>query len=113
MLPKENRLSNKIDFEKVKRMGNKASGKSLMILTLSRGDDKVSRFGIVVSKHVSKRAVDRNRVKRLLRESIMSVISKVSSGYDVVIIARQNIMSLDFSEVNNDLNNVFQKARII
>ena len=113
MLPKENRLSNKTDFDKVKEKGNKASGKSIMILALNREDNKVARFGIVVSKHVSRRAVDRNRIKRLIRESIMSVMNKVSNGYDVVIIARQNIINWDFNEVNNDLINVFQKARII
>jgi len=113
MLPKENRLNMTTDIEEVKSKGKKVSGKSLMILVLEKGDKKDSRFGIIVSKNVSKKAVYRNRAKRIIRESINSVLSKVKVGYNVVVIARSNIVGLDFNEVNNDLKNVFSKARII
>jgi ribonuclease P protein component len=113
MLPKVNRLSKNIEFDKVKSKGSKVTGKSLMVLVVDRKDADPARFGIVVSKNVSKKAVYRNRVKRLIRESLKSVLIKVKVGCNIVIIARSNIVGLGFSEVNNDLEHVFRKARLI
>jgi len=51
-----------------------------------------SRFGLIVSKKVHKRAVKRNRVKRLLRESVRLLLPKVKPGFDAVFLTKKKIL---------------------
>lgn len=48
----------------------------------------VSRFGFVVSKNIDKRATARNRIKRVLRERVRTLLPNLPTGKDVIIIAR-------------------------
>jgi ribonuclease P protein component len=56
-----------------------------------------SRLGIVVSKKTCKRAVDRNAVKRIVKECFASLILKkiIRNNCDIVVIAKRNILELD------------------
>ncbi|NPA51967.1 MAG: ribonuclease P protein component [Aquificae bacterium] len=71
------------------------------------------RFAFIASKKFSKRAVDRNRAKRLLRELVRKYFGYLSNkGFDIIFIARkpllnrklQNLES-EFLEFLKDLNN--------
>ncbi|BCX14452.1 MAG: hypothetical protein KatS3mg088_135 [Patescibacteria group bacterium] len=107
MLPRENRIVKKEDFEKIKREGSSVKNPFFLTLFLQRGDGKPSRFGFIVSSKISKRAVDRNRVKRLLRIAIGNLISDIREDYDIIFIARKNVLLLDkeifFSKVAESL----------
>lgn len=48
----------------------------------------LSRFGIVVSKKIDKRAVARNRIKRLIYSSLQELYNNIKPGYDMLFIAR-------------------------
>lgn len=50
----------------------------------------ISRFAFVVGTKISKHAVDRNRIKRLLREAICHLLPTIQSGFDCIFIARKN-----------------------
>lgn len=54
----------------------------------------IGRLGLVVSRKVSARAVERNRIKRLIRESYRTCAADLS-GLDVVVLARQAATRLD------------------
>jgi ribonuclease P protein component len=93
MLPRENRLVTKEDFNLVKEKGTLLRTPFFLIIYFFRKDNKPSRFGFIVSTKVSKRAVDRNRIKRLLRDSIRILISEFKPGYDILFIAYKNCLS--------------------
>ena len=68
MLKKENRISKKSEFEEIKERGRFLGFSRLFgVVVLDKNDDEL-KFGVVVSKKISKRAVDRNKIKRRLME---------------------------------------------
>lgn len=92
MLPGENRLTKRADFEKVRLEGKFHSTSFFSISFLDRKDDGPARFGFIVSKKVSTRAHVRNRVKRILRESVRRNLKDAKRGFDFVIIAKSSII---------------------
>lgn len=84
MLPKEYRLNNKNDFQRVYQEGRFFS---LGSLTVNHVNNKlpISRFGFVVGKKYSKSAVERNYAKRILRSSVATLRERILPGKDFVI----------------------------
>lgn len=56
-----------------------------MILRLYRGDLSEVRVGIVVGKSYSPKAVERNRMKRLMREAIQESLGLISPGWKIIV----------------------------
>jgi ribonuclease P protein component len=72
MLLKENRLKKKKDFERVFSQGRNLKGDFLFFKTINNKLED-NRIGFIVSKKVSKKAVERNKIKRRLREILRSI----------------------------------------
>src|SRR5579864_6129836 len=92
MLPPQNRLTKKSDFEKVRQNGKFISSKIFSLSLFDRKDEREARFGFIVSKKISTKSHDRNRIKRILREIVRKNLSGVKSGIDYVIIVKSGIM---------------------
>ena len=84
----------------------------MMVLCATGNDRSYRRFGFVVSKRVGK-AVVRNRVKRLLREAVRARRSDVAPGWDLVLIARTSIVGADLGRVEEALDSLLWRARLI
>ena len=81
------RLSRSRDFDAVYRHGRSVSTRFLVLYWFPRDDEGEPRLGIAVPKG-SGSAVERNRVKRRLRESWRDRLERVPSVRDYVLIAR-------------------------
>ncbi len=81
-----------------------------MVLWLREGEGAALRLGVVTSKKVSKRAVDRNRGRRRLREAFRTNRDQFHGEVDVVIIARRNILNATQAEVEDELLHLSYKA---
>lgn len=68
-------------------------------MTCRAGGKSVPRFAFVVSTAVDKRAVKRNRARRLLREAVRHLLPNVKQGVDCVFIARRSIIGRDMRQV--------------
>ncbi|MBI1755203.1 ribonuclease P protein component [Candidatus Azambacteria bacterium] len=75
----------------------------LFLLKYVKGREGKSRAGFVVSKKVSKNAVERNKVKRIMREIVGKEINFLKKGYDTVFIAKKQIASLAFKKVKEKI----------
>jgi ribonuclease P protein component len=84
--PRTHRLSGRLAFAAVYAEGRKTSSGSLVAYTKPNGLPHY-RWGLSVSRRVGN-AVRRNRIKRLLRESIRLTQSDFAGGYDVVLVVR-------------------------
>jgi ribonuclease P protein component len=93
--PRRGRLTRSRDFDAVYRRGKSAANRHLVVYVFERpaderGDAPGPRLGLSVSKKVGG-AVERNVVKRALREEFAAVSGFVPSSADVVLIARAGL----------------------
>lgn len=69
------------------------------------------RFGFVVGRNVTKRAVERNRVRRRLREIVRR--SPVRGGWDLVLIARAGSVRATFSDLRDAVTLLGRRAGVL
>ena len=111
MLPKPNRLL-RTEITKVMKYGRRCVLPELQ-LVYGREGTGVSRFAFIVSTAIDKRAVVRNRVRRLLREAVRRALPNVKQGTDCVFIARRGISNLDHKSVNGVVERLLTQARLM
>jgi len=94
---KRGRLSRSAEFERVYRQGRSVGNRFLVLYAFPRAGDTAAedgpRLGLSVSRKVGG-AVDRNRVKRLLREAFAGEVDRVPADHDVVLVARPEAREL-------------------
>lgn len=112
MLPVQNRLKLKKDFEAVVKKG-RGLKEDFLFLKIVKNNRKESRFGFIVSKKFSNKATLRNKIKRRLRALIRTKLNKIRKGLDCVLTVRQGLENKDFLEIEAILNKLFEKAGII
>jgi ribonuclease P protein component len=87
------RLSRSAEFERVYRHGRSQANRYLVVHAFPRGDEAPSRLGLSVSRKVGG-AVERNRIKRLLREAFGTQAEALTPGHDLVVVARPDVSEL-------------------
>lgn len=103
------------DFLRAARIGSKAVRPGLVLQVARRSPPNPSRIGFTVSRKVGN-AVERNRVKRRLREVVRALESEltdddVEGGFDYVVIGRRQALKRPFSQILGDLKGAVQAAR--
>jgi ribonuclease P protein component len=97
------RLLKRADFLCVQASGKKWVSKSL-VLQIADNPSGTTRFGLTVTKKVSKSAVVRNRIRRRLRAAAYDVIPVHSSpGHDYVLIGREETATRPYEDLTKDL----------
>jgi ribonuclease P protein component len=94
------------EFRHVFSTGNKKTGKYILVYMMP-GQQEDNRLGIVIKKEIGN-AVQRNKIKRILREIWRNSCNKLIIGYDVVILVRKKIIYARFSEVETELVKLIQ-----
>jgi ribonuclease P protein component len=134
-LPKPYRLRRRSDFDSVYQTGARRRATHLHLVavqsvavqnvaTQSGADQSLvaiqdvnachkSRFGISISKKVSKLAVVRNRIKRQIRAALRKLLPLVQPGWSVVIIVRSSILECDYWQILQELEQLLLKAGVL
>lgn len=118
-LPQAHRLKRRQDFQKVYRQGGRYSSPHLIIRTLFESCEENSLysqgswFGISVSQKVSKKAVIRNRIKRIIRQAIRELLPQMKAGWKVVIVVRPGSLECKYEHFLRELKQLLIKAEII
>ncbi|MFO7806866.1 MAG: ribonuclease P protein component [Candidatus Moraniibacteriota bacterium] len=89
MLPLEFRLKSKKDIERVFKNG-KTVKSSFLFLKFCENNLDHSRIAFSVGLRYSKKAVKRNRAKRILREAAKTFLQEVKPGFDLVFFLDKN-----------------------
>jgi ribonuclease P protein component len=105
------RLRRQSDFQRVRCHG-KSYASPIMVLAFLRNESSYSRYGFVVNKRLGK-AVQRNRIKRRMREAVRLRMIRVKPGYDLVLIARKHINQATYSEISGSLDRLLQTANLL
>ena len=84
---KRRRLSRSGEFERVYREGRSHASRHLVVYAFPRPDGEPPRLGVSVGRKLGG-AVERNRIKRLLREAFWASAGELAEGHDFVIVAR-------------------------
>lgn len=109
MLPKQNRLPS-FKIKSVMRAGKRVHDDGMQLM-YTQNTLPVSRFAFVVPKSVDKRAVARNRVRRLVREAVRLAIPNVAAGWDVVVLVKK-VFADEFAAADERVRELLLRAKL-
>jgi len=113
MLPRKNRLLRAKDFEAISRTGSFFSFGEVF-LKVMRNNSEETRVGFSIGIKFSPKAVERNRVKRQLRDIFRKNIEKLKKGNDVMVsLKKSNKKEFSISDLERDVLGVLKKAKLI
>jgi len=105
----EEYLTKPQQYALVYRQGNSWASDLLVMKALPNGLT-LSRYGISVSRRVGK-AVERNRVKRWLREILRA--APLKAGWDIIFIARQSVAEADYADLKSVVERLLSRADLL
>jgi len=115
MLPKQYRLKKRSAFKatyKVKHSSH--SGGVTLFAGILKKEDTPTKVGFVVSKKVHKRAVRRNRLKRLMRESYRLLLkeqnlSNSQKYLSLVFVGSERALGRSFSDIKSSIKKILER----
>ena len=118
MLKKINRISKKSEFEEVKAKGEMKAAELFSVIYLNpsrpaaaspfdKGDSEGKMFGAIISKKISKKAVERNQIRRRLMESVRLNMDIFPEGFRGIFLVKKNILNKKEKEIEECLKKLF------
>lgn len=113
------RLRNHADYQRVYKQGRKQFSQQMSYFYALRPSPPVSPFafqgagprvGLTVGKVLGK-AVDRNRIKRRMREAVRKHISTLASPVDVVLHPRKTVLEIEFLKLEREVGRIFSTVQ--
>lgn len=104
------RLISKQDFQFVFTQPGKVARKNLLAL-YRLNQQCYARLGIIIPKHHAKRAVDRNRIRRVIRESFRQH-KEALKGLDIIVLMRSEWSPLAIQSLRDDVLYLWQQTEV-
>ena len=112
------RLRKHADYQRVYKASRKQFGKQMAFFFTLRTpesndralDPTTSRVGLTVGKVMGK-AVDRNRIKRRMREAIRQSLPTLRLPIDLILHPRRSVIDLDFPTLTREVAQVFRQVQ--
>lgn len=122
MLASKNRLKKKINFARIEIDGVMHQSKSFGMgiydrlnvynsdnQDLDENNRKESHFGFIVSTKISKKAVIRNRIKRIIAEVVRKRLNEIKRGLDVVFLIKPSAVKISKEDLEKETNEIITK----
>ncbi len=109
------RLCKHADYQLTYKAGRKQFGKQLAYFHAPRPAGRRSatagpRIGLTVPKALGK-AVDRNRIKRRMREAVRAALPLLTAPVDVILHPRRSVIDLDFAQLKREVATIFRSVQ--
>lgn len=109
MIPwNESRLRRHSDYQRVYSSSRKQFSASMTYFFSLRSDGLPARVGLTAGRVIGK-AVERNRIKRRMREVVRKRVSELPPGVDVVLHPRKSVMTMEFAVLDREVSAVFTR----
>ncbi len=105
---RERRLTRARDYSQVFADNFRCGDRQFTLLVRQRDDEGSARLGLAVAKKQIRRAVDRNRLKRIIRESFRRNRSSLPP-VDIVVMVRRPVLELEQAEIFSRLQRLWHK----
>lgn len=102
------RLSSARDIREVVRSGHAVRGRVATVHARPRPGGGPWRATVVAGRRIGHRAVDRNRVKRRLREALRA--TGPPEGVDLVVVGRAAVLALPAEKLRDDVASLVSRA---
>ncbi len=102
-------LRRKRDFERAYRKGSRARGGILVVVAVANGGDW-TRMGLSVGRRIWRRAVQRNRVRRIFREAFRLEYGSLPPGVDLILIPAEPSLRPQLAATRAELVKLAHKA---
>jgi ribonuclease P protein component len=108
--PRNNRLVIQAEYQSLFKKAHKISHRFLKIL-FKKNNCLYGRLGLIVAKRVAKKAVTRNQIKRVIRESFRHHQEQLI-GMDIIVIAREPCDKLNKHILREGIDQLWEKLLI-
>lgn len=109
------RLRKHADYQLVYKAGRKQFARQIAYFHALRPEGRRSettgpRIGLTVPKALGK-AVDRNRIKRRMREAVRAELPLLSSAVDIILHPRRNVLDMEFVQLKQEVASIFRSVQ--
>ncbi len=116
MLPRDSRLREKKLFDRVFKRGTWARGRYFSIVFLASPER--GKVGFIITKKISKSAVERNRIKRRIRTALLEVMTsptwaRLFANYYMVVVIHRSAEELPFPDLIKEVESVVAKIEML
>ncbi|MBU0636641.1 MAG: ribonuclease P protein component [Patescibacteria group bacterium] len=111
MLVKTGRLTKNKEFDKVFKYGRSSYNQNIGVKVILN-ENLINRLGIIISCKVSKKATDRNKFKRSIKEIFRLIESKLKTGYDILVIALPGVNNKTYQEITEIFDQGLKKLKM-
>jgi ribonuclease P protein component len=108
-LPRDARLRRAADFAALRTVSGRLGGRCFLV-RFGNNEAGTARLGLAISKRCSKRAVDRNRIKRLAREAFRRVRPALPP-VDILVMARDTAVDTEGSVLLAELDGLLRRIK--
>ena len=112
-MKKTKMLKKNYEFKYVLSKGKYYSGENIEAF-IYKNNYEYNLLGLAISTKIGK-AVKRNMIKRLLRETYKGLENNISNGYSIVFLWKKkvNINNATYNNIKKDMNSIFDKTQLL
>jgi len=104
-------LTSSTDFERVRRFGKSYAHPFVVLIALPNEMER-SRVAVAAGRSIGK-AVQRNKAKRIIRETLRPLVPRIEAGWDIVILARKPIKEAGYQPIQAALMTLLSRANLL
>lgn len=101
-------IESKKDFKEILKRGSKKNNSFFTVYLRKNLGEETLRVGFIITKKIGN-SVERNKIKRIIKESLRSIDIKLACGLSMIFIIRKHEGKLNFWEVREELINLLNK----